>query len=31
MVVKDIIDILEGDVICEGDLTKEIKTPAVPI
>lgn len=26
MVVKDIIDILEGDVICEGDLTKEIKT-----
>ena len=26
MIVKDIIDILEGDVICEGDLQQEIKT-----
>ena len=26
MVVKDIIDILEGEVICEGDLNHEIKT-----
>ncbi|MEE0872150.1 MAG: DRTGG domain-containing protein [Ruminococcus sp.] len=26
MIVKDIIDILEGDVICEGDLHQEIKT-----
>ena len=26
MVVKDIIDILEGEVICEGDLNVEIKT-----
>ena len=26
MVVKDIIDILEGEIICEGDLNQEIKT-----
>ena len=26
MIVKDIINILEGDVICEGDLNQEIKT-----
>ena len=26
MVVKDIIDILQGEVICEGDLEQEIKT-----
>ncbi len=26
MIVKDIIDILEGEIICEGDLTQEIKT-----
>ena len=26
MIVKDIIDILEGDIICEGDLEQEIKT-----
>ena len=26
MVVKDIIDILEGEIICEGDLDQEIKT-----
>ena len=26
MVVKDIIDILEGEVICEGNLEQEIKT-----
>ena len=26
MIVKDIIDILEGEVICEGDLNQEIKT-----
>lgn len=26
MVVKDIIDILEGEVICEGNLDHEIKT-----
>ena len=26
MVVKDIIDILEGEVICEGNLDQEIKT-----
>ena len=26
MVVKDIIDILQGEVICEGDLNQEIKT-----
>ena len=26
MVVKDIIDILEGEVICEGNLDAEIKT-----
>ena len=26
MVVKDIIDILHGEVICEGDLEQEIKT-----
>ena len=26
MIVKDIIDILEGEIICEGDLNQEIKT-----
>ncbi|MBQ5382764.1 MAG: hypothetical protein IIU42_09015 [Ruminococcus sp.] len=26
MIVKDIIDILEGEIICEGDLEQEIKT-----
>ena len=26
MVIRDIIDILEGEVICEGDLDREIKT-----
>ena len=26
MVIKDIIDILEGEVICEGNLDTEIKT-----
>jgi predicted transcriptional regulator len=26
MVVKDIIDILDGEIICEGDLNTEIKT-----
>ncbi|MCH5298122.1 MAG: hypothetical protein J1E96_00010 [Ruminococcus sp.] len=26
MVVKDIIEILEGEIICEGDLEQEIKT-----
>ena len=26
MIVKDIINILEGEVICEGDLNQEIKT-----
>ena len=26
MVVKDIIDILEGEIICAGDLNQEIKT-----
>ncbi|MBQ2971062.1 MAG: hypothetical protein IJO20_00495 [Ruminococcus sp.] len=26
MVIKDIIDILQGEVICEGDLNQEIKT-----
>ncbi len=26
MIVKDIIEILEGEVICEGDLNQEIKT-----
>lgn len=26
MVIKDIIDILKGEVICEGDLNHEIKT-----
>ncbi len=26
MVIKDIIDILQGEVICEGDLSQEIKT-----
>ena len=26
MVVRDIIDILEGEIICEGDLDQEIKT-----
>lgn len=26
MVVSDIIDVLQGEVICEGDLNQEIKT-----
>ena len=26
MVVRDIIEILEGEIICEGDLDQEIKT-----
>mgnify|MGYP002527250783 FL=1 len=26
MVVRDIIDILDGEIICEGDLDQEIKT-----
>ena len=26
MVVKDIIEILKGEIICEGDLNQEIKT-----
>ena len=26
MIVKDIIDILDGEVICEGNLDQEIKT-----
>ena len=26
MIVKDIIDILDGEIICEGDLEQEIKT-----
>ena len=26
MVVRDIIQILEGEIICEGDLDQEIKT-----
>ena len=26
MIVKDIIDILDGEIICEGDLNTEIKT-----
>ena len=26
MIVKDIIDILDGEIICEGDLNQEIKT-----
>lgn len=26
MVIKDIIEILQGEVICEGDLNQEIKT-----
>ena len=26
MIVKDIIEILEGEVICEGDINQEIKT-----
>ena len=26
MIVKAIIDILEGEIICEGDLNQEIKT-----
>ena len=26
MIVKDIIDILEGEIICEGDLNQESKT-----
>ena len=26
MIVKDIIDLLEGEIICEGDLNQEIKT-----
>lgn len=26
MIVKDIIEILEGEIICEGDLNQEIKT-----
>ena len=26
MIVKDVLDILEGEIICEGDLNQEIKT-----
>lgn len=26
MIVKDIVDILQGEIICEGDLNQEIKT-----
>ena len=26
MIVKDVLDILEGEIICEGDLDQEIKT-----
>ena len=26
MVVRDILEILEGEIICEGDLDQEIKT-----